>query len=247
MRIVRPSKLWSLDKGVTGTAPVATFPLSYLTDGIPGTPARWDATGCNFTVTGSAQMVDTLVLANSTLSGSATAVVSGDISDSFPITAARDSGIPLSYLILLDTPVSVDSLTVTIAGASNPVIVGEFLAGLSEQWDLLAESNQWEYNYKNVDFSGSLDMSSVPPHDIGVEWFTGGGSNYADKTELEFLWNWVGGTRGNTKPSIVIPNEEDGYALVCRMDLKVSHSQKIGTPRLNMASISFVEHERSRW
>jgi len=247
MIVMRPHKIWSLFQSAACGTVQTTYDAAWATDGIPGRPIKSTSTGIAVTITGTAGMVDLVVVSHSNIWSPATITLSGDISTSIAVPAARPNNIPFNYFVLLGSPVSVDSLTVTVASNASNVVIGEILAGLSEEWNLLSDDNEGTYEIFPIAVDDS-EITSVPGYSRGRERRSLRGSNYASATDYTFLNNWMAATWDNTRPSVIIPNENDNDAWVVKLNTSFSFSQIIGDPsRLYKASIGFTEFPRQRW
>lgn len=247
MRVIRPQNMWSYYKAVSGSVLNATYLPDWAADGRFSRPFRGAGTGGSFTISGAAGMVDMLVLGNSNIMGGATVSVSGSVTENFTIAAARPNEIPRNPFIWLDTPVSVSSLTVTVAGNADPFVVGEFFAGLSEPFDFLEQDNEFGFEIYYIE-TEDVDVSSVIPTDLGAEARELSGGAWLTLQQRTFMEDWVSGSMGNTRPTILIPNESDDDAWACKVSAKITYKQKRGDPdRLYYGNMTLTEWKRHRW
>lgn len=246
MIVMRPHKIWSIDKAVTAT-PATNYVKEWVNDGNVLRPIKLPGGSGAITLTGTAGDVDLIVLVNSNIRSPATVAVSGGFG-AFTIPALRPGGIPYNPYIKLGAPVNVGSVTVTITGSSEPVIIGEILVGLSETWDLLSDTNDGSQVNPSIGQGGDeWDVHSIPPYTPDIEYRTLGGTMWANATEFQFIRDWKSATRGNSLPSIAIPDDESNDAYAIKFD-SLSWIKKRGLPDpLYSVTVAFTEFERTRF
>jgi hypothetical protein len=248
MLVMRPHKIWSMFKAVSA-APVfdSTFQAAWATDGWPNTPFKAPTGDGSLTISGPAGQVDLIVLSHHNLVSPATVAFGGTAAGAIVVPVARPNGIPYNIFVKLNAAVSMASLTITVSGNPTPFIIGEVLAGLSESFDLLSDDNSDTYNVGSIDHD-DIDVSSVPGYDLPWDQRVKTGSNWATATEKAFLHDWLAAQRGNTRPSVIIPNPEENDAWTVLVAGGLSGKQIMGAPnQLHHCSMTFKEVKRSRW
>jgi hypothetical protein len=246
MIVMRPHKIWSIEKTVTAT-PATNYTKEWVNDGNVMRPIKLTGGSGSIVLAGSAAVVDLAVLVNTNLQSPATVNVSGGFG-AFTIPALRPGGIPYNPFIKLETPVNVASLTFTFADNPEDIIIGEILVGLSETWDLLSDTNDGSQVNPNIDQGGDeWDVHSIPPYVPDIEYRTLGGTVWADATEFQFIRDWKSATRGNSLPSIAIPDDDSNDAYAIKFDT-LSWIKKRGLPNpLYSVTVAFTEFERTRF
>lgn len=244
MIVIRPHNVWTYFQAAAAN-PADTYLADWAVDGNPNRPLKGDSNGGVLTLAGTAAMADTCVLCNHNIESPATAVVSGDLAGAFVLSGARRNRIPFNPYLKV-TPASVDALTLTISGNYADYIIGEFIAGLSESFDLLQQDNEFGYQMFNIQPEG--DIPSVMPTDLGARRRRLQGTAWATLTEKQFVEEWIDASMGNTRPSVIIPNPSDNDAWVVKVFAEITYRQHRGDPdRLYLVNIGFEEWACHRW
>ena len=246
MKFMRPDENMVLYGSVSGGAATG-YEDDWLVDGRPGRPAKeanGSPGGVSWAITGlTSKEVGVVVVANHNLQAGLVITVTGGggLSASVTTPAARANGIPFNAWAETVTPVSTNTITVTIPPNSTDIIVGEVLAGKLRSVDPgIVMGDTWEYSASSELPDGQF--SSLAGYDDGVVQRAVSGSIVAPQATKDLLEEWWESTRGDTRPSVLIPHD-------CINDAMVGHLTRFSaqtTAGLWRVTFTFVD-TRSRW
>jgi hypothetical protein len=254
LRYIRPDES-IMFAPVSGTVDDTYLP-AWLTFGDPSHPAR--TTGnMSLTVSPSpAQSVDVIAVCHHNIREAASIALGGSVSSTIETHAHPPDDIPTNWYRLLTTPVSVSSLSLSVTGNTDPVIVGELYAGLSRTLPPLrlgkrlapGEVFPWEGEY-----------SLLAPYDPGVHRTTRlQGTFYLTESQLNELHDWHLSQRNGSRPTLIILDYPQHHALLAVFnyeaedfapgDALVEGSPVTDAPvALFLVTMQIVEIPRLRW
>ena len=247
MKFMRPDENMVLYGSVTGGA-ATNYLDDWLVDGKPGRPAKepnGSPGGIAWAITGLASMeVGLVVIANHNLQAGLTIPVTGGGGLSATITTptARANGIPFNAWAETVTPVTTNTITVTIPPNSADIIVGEVLAGKLREVDPgILMGDTWEFLAGSELPYGTA--TALPGYDNGVVQRAVSCTVYGTQATKDLLEGWWEATRGNTRPSVLIPHD-------CINDAMVGHLTRFSAQTASglwRVTFTFVEYARTRW
>ena len=222
--------------GISGTID-ATYQLSWLTDGNPGTPIQ--RTGnLSLSVTPPAEVtVDTFALVHHTVS--VTASISGAASASITAGALEEDGTRLNPFAVITPATFTGALTLTVNSNPTAVVIGELYAGLSNTLDY-----DFDLNFDpGRPFAWEGEFSSIPPYDRGLSeprrW---SGDLVLTDTGYAKVRAWYTATRRGTLPSLIIPNDEINDAAIVLFSYRRQYLDMI-----HRVTLELIEIPRTRW
>jgi hypothetical protein len=165
LRIVFPHKS-IIGAGVSGTVD-ATYLASWLTDGLPGYPAVTSG-AMSLTVAPLTPLdVDIVAVCNHNIPADATITVGGDVTATIPTAAQMPDLVNRNWFVKLDAVAEdVDALTLSVTSGDDPIVVGEFYAGLS--WTPTNGVKHGRQLESGQQFSWEGEYSSLAPYWKGV-------------------------------------------------------------------------------
>lgn len=240
VRFVRPDRSL-LFAPVTGDVD-ATYSPSWLTNGNPAYPVRLSDGDLALAVAPAvAVSADVFAIHHHNIPQAATVSLSGDITSTIPTAAWRADDIPLNWFRRLTTPVSVDSITVTVTSNPSASIVGGFYAGLSYQFtDDLLIGRSFD---PGLPFLWESEYSLIPPYDPGIARPRRlSGSMIMGDEDYAELQAWDLSTRNGTRPSLIIPDDDVNDAWLALF----SYRETFDTA-WHYVTIEIAEIPRVRW
>jgi len=247
MFYLRPDENWAYGGSVAGVV-AADYNPDWLVDGLPGRPVRsvgGSPGGLALTITNAAGPVGLIVIGHHNLIVPVT--IGGDITATLTPAATRTPrGLTLNPFAIVDTPVTTDTLTVTVSGNDVPEIIGEVAAGvLREMTPIMVD----DAAYVITDFADPARgvALSVLPYDRGLERRTLSGKQYYDGTDLADLIAWWQAQRASSRPSVLIPDPDVNDAWFVNFQ---GFSYKPIGPKsrdLYLVQFTFAEYPRGRW
>lgn len=239
MRMVSPHRSL-LFAAVSGTVD-ADYQAAWLTDGRPGFPVR--RTGdLSLTVTPAAsKLVDVVAVCHHNIRQAASIALGGSLSSTIPTVAHPPDGIPHNWYRRLAEPVSVATLELDVTGNTDPIVIGELVAGLS--WAPEAGIRSGRQVDGGEPFAWEGEFSVTPPYDPGVaapRRLSGELALTGDEWS-EFLAIHAA-QRNGTRPVLLIPDDtvNDAWLAVFRF----GDSLVGGT---HFVTLEAVEIPRVRW
>lgn len=260
--LMKPSDMFSLYGDVSIGAGVvdSDYDEAWLTDGRIGRPVRSTTGALTFTVTNATFTPGTLptqpsghvnkslvVLANTNVRG-ATITVSGDLAGSITAPTAQSNGILFSPYLLATLVPTLATVTVTITGATDDVIIGEVIIGSAiELWPPPAPKDQSiEWNDFPMENAGG-EFSSIQPYYRGIESRKLTFTQYYSRTMLDELIKAQRSQRAGEQPLVLVPNTTINDAWVVYMG-PVKYSLHAGGPvQMFRVELTFTEYPRSNW
>lgn len=214
MRYVSPH-LSIIGSAVAGSV-TATYLNSWLTDGLPGYPARTEA-DLSLTVSPSpAQMVDVIAVCHHDINEAASITLGGSLASTIETQPHQSNDIPANWYRLLDTAVSVSSLVLDITGNGGPVHVGELYAGLSRTLPALRLTRRLA---PDKVFPWEGEFSSLAPYDRGLNPALRITGNFVlTETELNELDECFLAQRNGNRPVLILPDYPVNVAWLCQFN-----------------------------
>lgn len=246
---VPPHKMFALFGSVSGPCD-ATYQPGWLVDGRTGFPVRVTSSSGSWTITGPAQDVDILCVGHHLLDAGLVVNITGGITTTITMPAARLNGIPLNGLRVLGSPTAgVTSLTVAVTGNTGPaVIIGEFCAGLGLTLPL-TRVDDTTFTEEDFGVERPMDMSFIPPKDKGLRRREWRGTGLLTAAQVGQLREWHEAQRSFTRPSLIIAPGLPGMpALDPWFGHLMGFSYRFaGGPQLYRTQLVFREFPRSRY
>ena len=240
---IPPHLIWSYSRtgNVSGTAVDDEYNINWLTDGRGSFPILVDGNSGSWTVVNTAALIDTVAICNHRVK--VDVAVSGGISGTILPAVAEVQDILLNPFLRVAAPASTSSLTISISGNSEDIIIGELVAGPLQTIRLPF----WEdESMEERDFSNaSDDDNGIPPYDEGEEGRIWTGRQIYTTAELTILRNWRKAQRGASLPSLIIPELAVNDAWLGRIEI-VGWSPA-GGAGLWRVEFRIIEYKRSRW
>lgn len=142
---------WSAHATVSTSGVDTDYTADWLCDTRPNRPVRWTSGGMSATIPATLGAVDVIVVGNHNLDAGLTITVSGDVHLTFTVPSLPPDGVPLNPFTLVGSPSSADSITISVSGNSEDVIIGEIAIGALETIGLpLLDTIEFEYRHKNI-------------------------------------------------------------------------------------------------
>ena len=218
MRIVFPHR--SIVGAVsTASGLDATYSQAWLTDGRPGYPVRKTSGDLSASIALAASTaIDVLAITHHSVREAATITIGGDISTTIPTAALPADGIPLNFVRLLETPIDAEDLTLAVTGNTDPIIIGEFYAGLSTEILLGFRHGRGSSPGAPAPWEGEYGV--LPPYDAGVSTPRSlHGDFLFDPTEYADFLNSELGQCGGSKAVLVLPDDDVNDAWLAQITI----------------------------
>lgn len=242
---VRPDEMFGLNSDdVTGTVD-DTYEATNLVDGRPSFPVRRTGGVGLWTVNGDAAEVGLVCIGHHMLDAGLVVNITGSVTTTVTIPAYGANGIPLNGVRILGAAVTgVISLTVSVAGNSGPVIIGELCAGKVRTLPrTLARDTR--FTHRDFRTMRAGDMAWIPPYDKGIYNRVWSGSGLFTTTQKDEAQAWFESQRSGSKPSLIVPDTAVNDAWF------VQFTGFDVTPlpggQLWRVGLTFEEYPRSRW
>lgn len=242
---LRPSR--NVATGKTATSSAGTVdtehPITWLTDGRPSFPTRWDAGAWGASIAlGSAKDVQLVSVANHSLDADVTV---GGASGTLDVTATPlENGTRLNPYFVLDSPSSISTLTLSGTN-TGPIIIGDVFAGVPEEFPPLKMGSYWEELHDKMPDELQGDFLNVPFPDEGVEWRLFGGSQQVHSTVKAQWESWFRDQRSGSQFSLMVMDQTVNDARVVLV-LKTRFTSA-GQKDMWDADFRWVEIPRYNW
>jgi len=234
-----PARRSILGAPVTGSVD-ATYQAAWLTDGLPGYPAK--TTGdLSLTVTpASALDVDVVAVCHHAIREAAAIALGGSLASTIDTEAWPADDIPHNWFRLLTVPTSVSSIVLGVTGNTDPVIVGELWAGLSTVFPDLLQGRKYT---PESPFPWEGEFSSLAPYDPGVsDQRRVSGTVILTDDEFADLEDIRVGQRRGSRPVLWIDDDDVNDAWLAQFSLEEEHSEG-----LHIVTLEITEIPRTRW
>lgn len=240
MRLVSPHRSLMF-AGVTGTVDT-TYEASWLTDGKGNTPIRRTGDLSLVLAALAPQDVDLLAVCHHNIEEAATIGITGDITSSILPGAYPPNDIPYNWFRLLSAPVEdVEDLTLAITGNVNPIVIGEFYAGLSWSPEVDLRAGRTLSPGQVQAMLGERGIQ--PPYDAGYSTPRGiSGELALSDAEFAELITIHEAQRDGSRPCLFIPDDAVNDVWLCVFDFE---EQMVGGT--HFVTIEIVEIPRLRW
>lgn len=225
---------------VSGTVD-ASYTNSWLVDGRAEYPVR-TAGNLSLSLTKAvAQACDVFAVCIHGIRAAATINLTGDVTNTIPTATYPANAIPNNWYRKLATPVAVDALTLAVTGNTDPVIIGEFYAGLA--WEPSVDLRHGRELNPGEVLARLGEFGIALPYDAGFAAPRGMRGELAlTDAELVELVDFHAATRNGTRPALFIPDTTINDAWLCVFSFR---SQTIGGT--HFVTIEFLEIPRLRW
>jgi hypothetical protein len=226
--------------GATVTmTPDATYLASWLTDGRPGYPVKKTGGSLSATVTASLS-VDMFSVINHNIKQAASIGLSGGVTNTISTAAWTAEGIPLNWVRVLTSPVSISSIGLSVTGNTDPVVVGEFYAGLSIEFPDFLHGRRFD---PDRPFAWEGEYSSLGPYDSGVSAPRRvSGSIALDDTQYATLQEVFLSQRNGSRPVAWLEDDAVNDLWLAQFDYDSEHRE--GSWFINL---EIMEIPRVRW
>jgi hypothetical protein len=240
---MRPDETMTLFGSVSGGAATG-YTDDALVDGKPGVPAKTGTSTPPWVITGLASSEVSLIAAhNHTLDASKTIAITGGVTANLTAPAIPANGIRLNPWVEV-SPVTTNTLTVTISSNSVAILIGEILAGKVRRSTFNLQQRGAGFGIATpAELPAGLN-SGLAGYEEGVEARSLVGIWRANDTDYALLLDWFRSTRGGTRPSVIIPDSAVNDAWVVRFAR--FEAQPISYRHWHIA-VTFVEYPRTRW
>lgn len=233
--------LWG---GTVSGGAAATYDDDWLVDGRGTRPARATSGSQTWTVTALASgYIDMAVVHSHNIDPAKAITIGGGVSIALVGPTARTDGIPVNPYGIAGSPATTGSVSVAVSGNTKTLTIGELLAGRKRAltYGLIAASLTWGYLPIGRVESQAIG-GSIPNFDRGLtaRWLKG--SVYVTADEKSDMEDWFEATKNDTKPSVMVPFDENDAWVGSITDLQFST-----TGRGILAAIDFNEWARKRW
>lgn len=217
MKFISPANMITLGATVTGTVETG-YIANALCDGDPQNPVRTTSTGASFSASGTSKAgVNGVVLAHTNLDGGINVTIGGGLSGTLVTPAVPGDSIPLNGWKLV-APATTGSVSISLSGNSQTVVLGELISGVLETIGLLTGGTYHEDDYR---IAGDSIVRRIG-YDMGYAARLLEAQMIVTSTELASLEAWRRASRQTARPSVIIPFEDQNDAwLVIWSDYQV--------------------------
>ena len=242
VRFMRPDEMMTLYGTVSGGAATG-YDDDWLVDGKVGRPVKTTTSTPPWVITGpSSKLVDCVVVANHNIDPAKTIAITGGVSVNLVGPALRGNGIPFNAWASVVSPATTNTITVTISSNSVALIVGEVIAGR------LREVPRGILMGNSVTFGTGGDQplgvaTSLPGYDDGTARRAMRCECVCTTANKDILEGWWEATRGDTRPSVLIPDESQNDAWVGHL----TEFRAVTDQGYWRVAFTFVEYARTRW
>jgi hypothetical protein len=240
-----PANIMTLFGSVTGGAATG-YDDDHLVDGRPGRPAKaadGSPAGATWVITGpESKAVSHVIVANHDIPEGSAIAVTGGVTASLQGPPAQANGIALNAWAAVATAAVTNTITVDIDVAE--VIVGEVLAGLmTELTPGILLGTRITYMEGSELPNGAA--SALPGYDDAWEQRSIEVQILCEEdSDVEALEQWWKATRGDTRPSVLIPFPDKNDAWVGHLH---NFTRLIDQDGQHRVTFTFVEYPRTRW
>lgn len=240
VKFMAPWNMMTLFGTASGGA-TAPYDEDWLVDGRPGRPAKTGTSTPPWVVTGSgAKVVNCVVISNHTIDAGLTIAITGGVTVNLVSPAARKNGIPVNPWAMVVSPASTNTITVTVSGNAGPIFIGEVIAGtLTELVSGILMGSRIFYVASSELPDGKSSSLLGYSDDVvqrGIECTLI--VNVADAAVLEQWWE---STKGDTRPSVLIPFDDLNDAWVGHL----TEFAMVTVEGLRQVTFIFIEYPRS--
>jgi hypothetical protein len=240
---VQPNEMF---RGGTVTGGAATsYTDEALVDGKPGVPTRATNGSPSWTIGQSpAVSVSLVAVCNHTIDAARNITFGGDITKVLVGPPLPSNGIRLNPWGTLSA-VSATSVTLAITSNTTDVIIGEVIIGTRRtlERNLAVRPSFGAGNHGTVQHESEFD--SLMGYDKGFVARPLSGTVVLSDTGLAAVLDWYDSTRGNTLPSLIVPNSNVQDAWLVKFASPPQYQP--GNKNVNDVTLSFIEFPRSRW
>ena len=239
MKYMSPANMITIGAAVSGTVETGYDPNA-LCDGDPQNPVRTTSTGASFTAVGnSINGVNGVVLAHTNLDAGINVTIGGGLSGTLVTPIVFGDGIPRNGWKEV-TPANTGTVSISLAGNSQTVVLGELIAGVLEQVDLLTGATYHEDDYRMAGDSVTRRVG----YDMGYAARLIDAQMIVTSAQLASIEAWRRASRQTSRPSVIIPFEDSNDAiLVIWSDYQVQPWEG----DYFQVSASWQELTRTRW
>lgn len=237
---VRPDEMFTLYQTVTGAAD-PEFDVAWLCDGRMGRPVKGNSGTETWGITGPAMMCDFVAAFNHNVDDGNTIEVTGDLTASL-VSVIRKNGISRNPFKRFDVLASVDSLSVTVTGNSQDVIIGEFIAARCRE--LGRPISRGGQRTKEAGSVLPDTWSSIPGYSIGQDRNKYALQTILTQAQMDALDEWHDTTDNGTKPSVIVRTPSINQASMVRF---VDFSDTKNGPDEFHVTLNLIEFAGTKW
>jgi len=245
---MRPDENILYGGAVSGGA-ASGFSDDWLVDGVVNKPAKATTGTQTWTVTPLvAGTVDFIAVANHNIDAARTITIGGDVSATLAGPAARANGINVNPWAQVSSVAGVDNITIGVSGNSSALTIGEFFAGkLRESSYGMRVRTPFTPSYSGIRHEtdgGTALIYELPFVRRGISTSMG-----ADDSDLEQFLAWFEAARANTRPSVIIPFDDQQDAWVVEF-LRLTYEPILyqsSSSATYMVTMEFAEFPRYRF
>jgi hypothetical protein len=237
-----PKDMQTLYAAVTGPAE-STYSEAWLTDGLPGKPLRALDGSPAWSVSGLPKDVNGVAIINHNLDAALEAEVTGDALATLVVPPYHGEYYPVNpFALTTPTVEDVEDLTLTIAGNSQIVVLGQFVAGLFREVDLFEQGGPVE----PVSFNKQPDsqMGNIAVHDMQKAARKINGTARVNPAGSDAIFDWYWSTRDGVRFGLIVPDSTLNDVWAVKFAAMPQRTIKGG---LHSVTLSFVEIPRKVW
>jgi hypothetical protein len=239
---VRPdeNRLYGATVSTTAGATDADYLDEWLCDGRLGRPVRATSGTATWSATFSSGEVGLVAVCGTNSDVNAT--IGGTVTGTVTAGTLQPNGIRLNGF-LAPTPATGTTLTVAFSGAASTLVVGEVIAGKRRSLTRPVYSSDDTEVYDNAPVR-PMDQSFLPPYDDGMVQRIWSCGFIVSTAERDNILDWYLAQRGETRPSLVVPDPSINDAWLCFLQ---KPSFKPVTGRHWSVTLKIIEVPRVRW
>lgn len=200
---VPPYLNWSRKGSVSGATSSDEHSLDWLVDDRGLFPLHVDGNSASLTVTNSSHTVSVVAIHNHRIDGDI--AVSGGIAGTLTAAAAQADGIFLNPFLRV-TPAAITSLSISISGNDEDVVIGELIAGelIEMPMPMWSTEEFTDEDYSDESYPGSL--IGITPYPEDAEARTWRGTQLYTTEQRDLLLQCRKAQRGYAIPTLIIPD-----------------------------------------
>lgn len=240
--IMGAHEMLNVGSTVTGTVDGSSYLPQYLCDNDPGEPIKTPDGSASFLITGAAAItgIDGMVVVNSNLDAGIVVTFSGLGTVTMP--AVRKNGIRYNGYTRLATPAgSVGSTTLSLAGNSNDVVIGEGVVGIFRSINAMPPGPTYSVHGFGIPHPGEF---GGPAYSKGGRARRYGGTVLVDDATKAILDACEEASRENSLPTILVPKPSlnDAWYVIWE-----SYETSPLEPNLWAVSVTWLELTNFEW
>lgn len=260
---VRPDRNGALFGTVSGPTSDPDHELSWLVDGRHGFPLRVAGGSAAIQIAfGSSAPLTVVAICHHLLDAGLVIPITGDVTGSLTIPDYPPNGVPLNAWGIVSGSSPMNDFTLTIAGNSGDVVIGEVVAGDADVLEPSLRLDSAQFGVRRYLNSGQPELSGIPPYSERARSRTLRGSQFYDAEQLQDILDWFDSQDGfpYPVPSLLIPDSDDPTdarlvtlleprwtQVVAGADPRFAGSPATTDQPLYLVELEFLEYPRGRW